>query len=265
MFRSKVESLEQETRHTKEQLSELTRTATDYSSMLARKEESIDRLEASLEASQVEKSRSVQEVISLRAEIDTLAGELEAQKTDRARGLAARQKLQAELDELRTLLAAKHSDDARRSEVEKSMEVELNDLRRQTSRLQEEASDARRQALEGQTRLKAAQDSASRELSTLQQAHRALADKERDASTRLSAIETEFTEVDKVRRSMETELLSVRSRQMDLDGQLSETLRAKDVSITVSFASSLSHTSIRSSRSRSLRLKLGIATSRMRS
>jgi myosin protein heavy chain len=230
IFRSKVDSLEQEARHAKEQLGEMTRTATDYTAMITRKEESIGRLEASLDAAQAEKARSVQEVISLRGEIDNLAGELEAQKTDRVRGLAARQKLQEELDELRNLLAAKHSDDARRSEVEKSMEAELGDLRKQVSRLQHETSDARRQAIESQTRLKAAQDTAAREHATLSQAHQALVGKERAASSRLAAIEAEFAEADKNRRSMETELLSVRSRQVDLDGQLSDALRAKDVS-----------------------------------
>lgn len=208
----------------------MTRTATDYTAMITRKEVSIDRLEASLEAVHTEKARSIQEVISLRAEIDTLAGELEAQKTDRARGLAARQKLQEELDDLRSVLAAKHSDDARRSEVEISMGAELGDLRKQALRLQQEASDARRQALEGQTRLKAAQDTAAREHATLHQAHQALIGKERAASTRLVAIEAEYAEADKTRRSVETEMLSVRSRQVDLDGQLSEALRAKEVS-----------------------------------
>jgi myosin protein heavy chain len=207
----------------------MTRTVTQYSSMIATKDKDISKLEAALDAAQAERARSTEHSILLQAEIDTLAGDLEAQRNDQARSFEARQKLQEELDELRSVLAEKHSEDSRRSEVEKSMEVELADLRGQVARLQQDLSDARRQALEGQNRLKVVQETAAREQAAMHQAHQSLLEKERAAATRLQAAETAHGEAEKFKRSIEAELISLRTRYLDIDGQLSDAVKAKEV------------------------------------
>ena len=229
MFKGKADALEQETRQTKEQLAEMTRTATDYTNMIKKKEETINRLTIDLDSSKAERDRLTQKTVQLRSEIDTLAAELEAQEGDRARDDGARRKLEEELDELRTVLAAKNSEDTRRSEAEKSMEAELSSLRSQVGKLQHDLGDARSQTLDAQSKLKVQLDSATREHATLQQTHRTLVEREKGASLNLQKAEAALGDVEKVRRSLESELQSMRSRHIDSEGQVAELQRAKDV------------------------------------
>lgn len=207
----------------------MTRTATDYTNMIKKKEETINRLTTDLDSSKAERDRLTKQIVQLRSEIDTLAAELEAQEGDRARDDGARRKLEEELDELRTVLAAKNSEDTRRSEVEKSMEAELGSLRSQVGKLQRDLGDARSQALDAQSKLKVQLDSATREHATLQQAHQTLVEWEKGASLNLQKAEAALGDVEKVARSLESELQSMRTRQIDSEGQVAELQRAKDV------------------------------------
>jgi myosin protein heavy chain len=230
-IKGRVDALEQETRQAKEQLTEMTRTATDYSNMIKKKEETIDRLHAELSSSKAERDQLTKQIIQLRGQAETLAAELDAQKEDRTRDDSARRKLQDELDDLRTVLRAKTTEDTKRSEVQKSMEAELSNLRREVAKLEGDLGDARSQALEGQNKLKVQLDSAVREHTSLQQSHRALVERERDVSVKLKKAESSLADVEKTRRSLESEVQSLRSRHIDLDGQISELQRAKDVRI----------------------------------
>jgi len=165
----------------------------------------------------------------LQGEIDTLTAELEAQKGDLQRGVSAQTKLQEELDELRTLIDTKTSEENRRSEVEKSKDEELADLRGRVLKLQLDLSEARKLAVEGQSRLKVDLDNAIREHRSLQQSHNSLLERESAVQSKLTKSQTTLSELEKVKRSLESELQSLRSRQHESEGQLAEAHRVKEV------------------------------------
>ncbi|EIN05522.1 hypothetical protein PUNSTDRAFT_54924, partial [Punctularia strigosozonata HHB-11173 SS5] len=79
------EKLEHDARQAKEQLSEMARTATEYSTMIQKKEADIERLNANLDKLKAERDRSQKDVIELHGHIETIAAELEAEKADRQR------------------------------------------------------------------------------------------------------------------------------------------------------------------------------------
>ncbi|KAH9914424.1 nonmuscle myosin heavy chain b [Fomitopsis serialis] len=227
-LREKADSLEEESRHAKQQLSELARTATDYSAMIKAKEEEADRLAAELDKSKVERGRLMKQISELQGKADALTAELLAQRSDRERDAAVQAKLQEELDELRSVLAAKTSEETRRSEVEKSKEQELANLRAQTSQLSQDLDDARRSAVEGQTRLKVDLDTLTREHASLEKSHRSLSEREQSARSELKVAETSLGEAVKARRTLESDLQAIRTRQIDTDGQLAEVLKEKE-------------------------------------
>ncbi|PSS37014.1 hypothetical protein PHLCEN_2v1156 [Hermanssonia centrifuga] len=227
-LREKSESLEEEARHAKEQLAEMARTATEYSNMIKKKEENIGRLSSSLEASQGEHARLMKEITELQGRADTLTSELHAQQDDRNRTSEAHVKLQEELDELRVLLQAKVTEETRRSEVEKSKEVEIADLRAQTSKLSQDLTEVRKQAAEGQNKLKVELDTLLREHHSLEQSHKSLTDRESSTQVRLKRAETSLSEAEKSKRTLESDLQSLRSRQIDLDSQLAATSKDKE-------------------------------------
>ncbi|KZT64665.1 nonmuscle myosin heavy chain b [Daedalea quercina L-15889] len=227
-LREKADSFEQEARQAKQQLAELARTATDYSSMIKSKEEEAERLAVDLDKSKAERSRLLKQITELQGKSDALTVELLAQHNDRERDAAVQSKLQEELDELRSVLAAKTSEETRRSEVEKSKEQELANLRAQASKLSQDLDDARRSALEGQTKLKVDLDTLTREHASLEKSHRSLSEREQSIRSELKAAEASLAEAVKARRSLESDLQASRSRQIDTDGQLAEALKEKE-------------------------------------
>lgn len=228
-MRTKADELEHEARQAKDQLAELARTATDYSTMIKKKEDEIERLTSELDASALERGRLQRQIAELQGNIETLTSELQGQHGDLERSATNQAKLREELDELRVLLAAKTTEETRRSEVERSKEVELAKLRDQVGQLSHELGDARRLAQESQTKLKVELDSLTTEYTSLQASHRSLSDREQVAQAKLKGVEVSLADAEKTRRSAESELHLVRSRQSDLEGQLADTQRAKEV------------------------------------
>ncbi|KAI0954365.1 hypothetical protein AcV7_007621 [Taiwanofungus camphoratus] len=228
VLRGKANSLEQDARQAKEQLTEMARTATEYSNMIKKKEEDLDRLANELESSKAERGRLQKQITELQGKVDTLTSDLDAQHFDRQRSATAQSKLQEELDELRALLEAKTTEETRRSEVEKSKEQELSDLRGQVGKLSEELDEARRTALEGQTKLKVELDTFLREHNSLQQSHVSLSERERSAQAQLKKTEAALSDAEKSRRTLESELQSIRSRQIDTESQLADLQKTKE-------------------------------------
>ncbi|KAI6157245.1 hypothetical protein BKA82DRAFT_80007, partial [Pisolithus tinctorius] len=90
----KVEQLERSARHTKDQLAELTRTATEYTSIIQRKEVDVANLTSEVSASKRELAQLEKELIERRALAEKHQAELSASKTDAGRTLATKAKLQ---------------------------------------------------------------------------------------------------------------------------------------------------------------------------
>jgi len=229
LLKDKSDHLENEARQAKEQVAELGRTATEYSSMIQKKEEQISELKDQLEALKVERDSASMEIMELRADIDTLDAQLNSERQDHATDISSRDKLQEEMDELRTLLATKTTEATRRSEVEKSKEVELSDLRIQASKLHQELTELRRSALETQSNMKVELEQTIRSHTSLQHSHSSLLDRERVAQAQLTKVQAHLSELEKAKRFVDSELLSLRSRQHESQDQLAEALRAKEV------------------------------------
>jgi myosin protein heavy chain len=221
--------LEQEARQAKEQLTELARTATEYSNMIQKKEDQITHLVEQLDMSKSAHAKSLTEIIELQSDIDILVAELEAEKGDRAHETASRKKLQGEVDELRSLMEAKSSEETRRNEVETRKEEELAGLRSEVTQLHQDLAETRRLALDAQSKLKLELEYSVRERNTLQQSHKSLSEKERAAQAQLTKTLSSLSDLEKTNRTIDSELQSVRSLKHDYEGQLAEAKKAKEV------------------------------------
>lgn len=216
-------------RQARTQLAELTRTASDYSDMIKRKDADIARLAAELETSKAERSRLSKEILEHRARIEALTAETISQRDNEARHGAVQEKLQDELDQLRSLMDAKTSEENRRGEVERQKDAELQDLRLQASQLQNELNKTRRAALEVQNKLKVDLEASVREHNSLLHSHRSLSDRLQANDHKLKQSEASLAEVQKTKRSQESELQELRTRRIDTDGELAESQKAKEV------------------------------------
>ncbi|KDR70292.1 hypothetical protein GALMADRAFT_128012 [Galerina marginata CBS 339.88] len=228
LMKDKSDHLENETRQTKEQLAELGRTATEYSTMIQKKDDQLAALTNQLDDLKQERDDASTEILALRADIDILDAQLDAKKKEHSAEVSSKAKLQEEMDELRALLATKASEETRRSEVEKSKELELVDLRGQSSKLHQELSELRNSFLETRNKAKLELDHTVREYTSLQHSHKSLLDRERLAQSQLSKAQAQLAEVEKAKRSMDSELLSLKSRQHEVQDQLADALRVKE-------------------------------------
>ncbi|KAJ3985572.1 nonmuscle myosin heavy chain b [Lentinula detonsa] len=237
ILKGRADTLEQELRQAKEQVVEMDHTVTDYSNLIQKKDDRIAELLQELEQLAVEHQQASKEILELQSDLDTLAAELEAEKVDHARGDVSRARTQAELDELRSLLEAKTSEETRRNEVEKSKELELTDLRSQVAKTQQELTDTRRSALENQGKLRVDLEQSARELASLQSSYEVLAKQERDAQSAVAETRSALSELEKGKRSMESELQSLRSRTFETETALAEVQKIKEASRLPPFSS----------------------------
>jgi myosin heavy chain 9/10/11/14 len=246
LAKDRADSLEHDVRQARTQLAELTRTASDYSDMIKKKDTDIACLTTELETSKAERGRLSKEILGHRGQIEALTAEVVSQRDSEARHASVQEKLQDELDKLRSLMEAKTSEESRRSEVEKQREAELQDLRLQTGQLQQELSEARRIAFEAQNKLKVDLEASVREHKSLLQSHRSLSDRVQANDHKLKQTEAALAEVEKTKRSQQSELEELRSRKIDADGQLAELQRAKEVTDHTSDAWSVTERCIQS-------------------
>lgn len=211
----------------------MARTATEYSSLIKRKEAEIARISADLEALSDERDLALKHITQLQGDIGALNAQLDAQKADSQRSSQSQARLQKELDELRALMQAKTSEETRRKEVEKSREKELLDLRSQLSRLESDLSNSRQTAIETQNRLKADLETALRENVSLQRDFQDLVENEQMNQSRRKQVETALADADKAKRSLESELQAAKTRQIDAESRYAETSKAKEVKSSV--------------------------------
>jgi myosin heavy chain 9/10/11/14 len=236
-FKSRVESLEDEARKARDQVAELTRTANEYSNIILKQEQEVNHLSAERTSDQHKRSQLSKQIHELQARLDASKAEMDAQRSDYLREVDLRGKLQEELDELRALMATKTSEESRRNEVEKSKDIELANLRQQNTVAQKDLAEARSVALEVQGKLGVELDAATREYRILERAHHDLLGREQAASSQASKAEASVAELEKAKRALESDLQSIRTRQLDTEGQLAEALGAKEVCDVQSFES----------------------------
>jgi myosin protein heavy chain len=229
--KAKLDVLENEARQAKDQITELSRTATDYENMLQRKETDVARLTSELAGMRREREIALKQSAELEGEIDMLAKELDGQRDDAQRDTQARSKLQKELDELRAVMQAKVSEDTKRAEAEKSREQEISVLRAQAADLGSELASVRRQATEAHNKLRVDLEAAQRENATMSKSLKELKTVSSTDQGKLLDLEAALGNVEKAKRAVEAELQTMRARQIEGDNQLEEITKAKDVSI----------------------------------
>lgn len=193
--------------------------------MIQRKEADATRAIADVASMRRERDAALKQVAELQAHGDTVLRSLATQKDDHERVVAARSKLQAELDELRVAMDAKSSEETKRSEVERSRELELADLRTQAARLADELSEARKSGGDAQTALRSVQH----ERDELLTRRASLLKKAEEGEKKAHESDSQVANAEKARRAAESELQTLRMRQVDLDQQLAEAVKAKEV------------------------------------
>lgn len=233
LLNAKVDQLEKASQQAKDQLSELTRTANDYSAMLQKKEDDIVRLASEVAASKRERTQLQKDIIETRALTEKQKSELDAYRMDADRTLTAKARLREELDELRALMETKTTEETRRREVEKSKDEELADLRRQVTDLQGQLNSFRQTALDNESKLKLEVERVTRQYTQLESSHTSLLERERAANERSTKAEAAAVAMEKSKRTSESELQVLRAKQIDSDSQLAEAMKAKEVEYLV--------------------------------
>ena len=241
LLNAKVDQLEKASQQAKDQLSELTRTANDYSAMLQKKEDDIVRLASEVAASKRERTQLQKDIIETRALTEKQKSELDAYRMDADRTLTAKARLQEELDELRALMETKTTEETRRREVEKSKDEELADLRRQVTDLQGQLNSFRQTALDNESKLKLEVERVTRQYTQLESSHTSLLERERAANERSTKAEAAAVAMEKSKRTSESELQALRAKQIDSDSQLAEAMKAKEVEYLVPKTKHLAH------------------------
>jgi myosin protein heavy chain len=223
--------LERESRQARDELAELAHTATDYESLMQKKEAELSKLSSLLGSSRVERDSALKQAGQLQGRLDALGADLHVSETARKQGIEARGRLEEEIDELRSLLQAKASEETKRSEASKSMEQELSGLRTRITTIQQDAVDASREAADVQSKLKVELESLRREHKAAQDSYRDVKLQAQNAEKSLSETTLSLHAADKAKKAAETELHEFRSKHLDTEGQLAEALKNKEVSL----------------------------------
>ncbi|TFK62490.1 hypothetical protein BDN72DRAFT_390460 [Pluteus cervinus] len=227
-LKERIDQSEQNNRQVREQLSELTRTATEYSTMLRKKEDQIVKLNERIDTFRSDSDGSARQMVGLQRRVDSLVLELSEEKQEREQESSSRLKLQQELDELRVLMETKTSEETRRLEVEKGKEVELVALRAQHAGISRKLADERHVALELQAKLRSDLDETARQLQSLKREHDTLSNQDQTRQTQLAEFKSSLSELERLKRSAESELNALRSRQAEELKEMNETVRRKE-------------------------------------
>ncbi|KAG6372968.1 myosin II heavy chain [Boletus reticuloceps] len=228
LLNAKVDHLERASQEARDQATELTRTANDYSTMLQKKEDDIIRLASEVAASKRDRTQQQKDIVELRALSDMQKAEMDAYRVDADRTSATKTKLQEELDELRALMETRTTEETRRREAEKSKDEELADLRRQVGDLQGQLNAFRKTALDNESKLKLEVDRVSRQYAQLEGSHMSLLERERAASEQSTKAEAAVVAMEKSKRTLESELQVLRAKQIDSESQFAEAVKAKE-------------------------------------
>jgi myosin heavy chain 9/10/11/14 len=130
-----------------------------------------------------------------------LDSELDILKREHGQSLKEKTELQARIDALHRELETQKGDRDRGSAIR--------------AKLQEE--------------LKVQLDSLTRDYAVLEQNNTVVIERERELQAQLMKTQASFSDLEKAKRSSESELLSIRNRQSDMENQLVDTQRAREV------------------------------------
>ena len=231
----KCVQLEENNRRTREQLSDLVRTATDYEGAIREMKLEVAHLNTELSTLQYQREEAFKHQSKLQSGIETLTSELQARGADLERSSQARQRFEKEVDELRGLLDAKASEETRRSEVEKSKEQELVDLRTSLSVSQKDLARFRQSAADTQAKLKMDLENLQRDHGSMSSSYRELESRAIANAKSRSEAEGALQAVESIKRGLVSDLQSLRTKHLDLENRLADAIKHKEVSMDLSF------------------------------
>ncbi|ETS59972.1 hypothetical protein PaG_05959 [Moesziomyces aphidis] len=220
--------LEDQTRQSTYQLSELQRVAAGHETKLKDKEQEVQALQKQASDLAREREALTKQVADLSVKIDTFGFDLKSAKDEQATINQAKAALQKELDETRRLMEAKSSEDVKTKELHRMKEQELQTLREQMASVQKELSETKHSSLEQISALRAEISAAQKEAQSHGSARKDAEEQVRAAEARVRDADAKVAATEKARHEAEALLQEAQSKSAVINRGLQDALKNKD-------------------------------------
>lgn len=210
--KQKLAQLEDQSRQSSYQLSELTRISGDSDAQLKKKEAEVEKARQDLAAIAAERDSLARDMREAQARIETISGDLRSAKFDHSRSVEQQNSLERELDETRKLMQAKSSEDSKQKELQRMQEEEMGSLRKQITSLNDELSKAKHASLEQVNALKVETETSKRQYADLVQSHENIKTRANENEKRLVEVQAALTATERAHRSTEGDLKATRDQ-----------------------------------------------------
>ena len=220
--------LEDQTRQSSYQLSELQRLAASHETRVKDKEQEVSQLQKQISDLSRQREGLSKQVSDLNLKLDTLAFDVKSTKDEHAKTNEARAALQKELDETRRLMEAKSSEDVKTKEIHRMKEQELQTLREQMASVQKELSETKHSNLEQISALRAEVAAAQKQAQAHGAARQDAEAQVREAEVRVREADVKIAAAEKAKREAEAMLQEAQSKSAVINRGLQDALKSKD-------------------------------------
>lgn len=219
--------LEEQTRQSSYQISELQRVAAGYEARVKEKEQEVTQLQKQVSDLSRERESLSKKLEDLGLKVSTLTFDVKSAKDEHAKTSQAKATLQKELDETRRLMEAKSSEDVKTKEIHRMKEQELQTLREQMASVQRELSETKHSNLEQISALRAEISAAQKEAQAHGAARQGAEVQLREAEVRVRETDTKIAAAEKAKREAETLLQEAQSKSAVINRGLQDALKNK--------------------------------------
>ncbi|KAJ1018874.1 hypothetical protein NDA16_004677 [Ustilago loliicola] len=221
--------LEDQTRQSSYQLSELQRVAASHETRVKDKEQEVSQLQKQVSDLSRERESLANQLADLNLKLNTLSFDLKSSKDEHAKTSEAKSALQKELDETRRLMEAKSSEDVKTKEIHRMKEQELQTLREQMSSVQRELTQTKHSSLEQISALRAEISAAQKEAKAHAAARQEAEEAVRAAELRVREADAKVAAAEKAAREAEASLSEAQSKSAVINRGLQEALRNREM------------------------------------
>jgi len=227
MEQKRLTKLEDDTRQSNHQMSELVRASSENESRLRAKEAEVAAALAKVQSVTIEKDSLAKEVSRSSVHIETLQGDLQSAKAEQSRSSQLRTQLQNELDETRRLMQAKSSEDSKQKELQRMKEAEVSSLRQDLKSLQEQMTQSQHTSSEQINLLRAEVEAAKKQHAEAIKSQNDIKTAREQAEKRLSELQAECNSAERARRDLEGDLQTAKQQIKIHEASLVESRQAK--------------------------------------
>ena len=220
--------LEDQTRQSSYQLSELQRVAAGHETRAKDKEQEVSQLQKQVSDLSREREGLAKQLADLELKLNTLTFDLKSAKDEHGKTNEAKAALQKELDETRRLMEAKSSEDVKTKELHRMKEQELQTLREHMSSVQRELSEAKHSSLEQISALRSEISAAQKEAQVHAAARQDAEEQVRAAEVRVRDADAKVAAAEKAKREAEALLQEAQSKSAVINRGLQDALKNKD-------------------------------------